>query len=368
MSDGPCFNRDQHQSSGQSQQSSSLRGQPDEATSSTLSNHSRQRTSNVRPYVAEIDRLIESYRAGERPRFEILSAITRFLSEDGDLSPQERSQSFELFMAEVDSVKSNPRDKGKGKSFSRAGPITAEDRLSRATGRVVAGEGPDPGPGDDGSSEPGSTTSESGDEEPKKRRKLHASDMPWYQRQRFGESSQNPSCAKSAVIIRKFNRDLKSAKLFIKLAPEAPRGIPMSEWEHIFKGEAVDLDKIISSLHRVTFDPERKARIGDTEISISGAETKRKVETSSEWSTAWRSASRAIAFVFEHRERELSEYGDYIERLFAAKRASSHGQVILFDKGVRNEVGGGQTILLTDYNYFTSLYAATMQDDGVEYR
>ena len=63
----------------------------------------------------------------------------------------------------------------------------------------------------------------------------------------------------------------------------------------------------------------------------------------------------------------MAEYGDYIERLFAAKRSTSHGQVILFDKGVRNEVGGGQVILLTDYQYFTSLYAATLQDDGVEY-
>ena len=49
--------------------------------------------------------------------------------------------------------------------------------------------------------------------------------------------------------------------------------------------------------------------------------------SSSEWSTAWRSASRAIAFIFEHRGQELAEYGDYIKRLFAAKRAGSHGQV-----------------------------------------
>jgi len=140
----------------------------------------------------------------------------------------------------------------------------------------------------------------------------------------------------------------------------------MCEWEHIFKGEAVDLDKILSSLHCITIDPERKACLGDTEISIGGVETKRKVESSSEWSTAWKSASRATSFVFEHRERELAEYGDYIEQLFAAKQPRSHNQIILFDKGVRNEVGGGQTLLLTDYQYFTSLYVATLQDDGVD--
>ena len=56
----------------------------------------------------------------------------------------------------------------------------------------------------------------------------------------------------------------------------------MSEWEHIFKGEAIDLDKMLSSLHCVTIDLERKASIGDAEISIGGTEIKRKVETSSE--------------------------------------------------------------------------------------
>jgi len=93
----------------------------------------------------------------------------------------------------------------------------------------------------------------------------------------------------------------------------------MSEWEHVFKGEAVDLHKILSSLHCIMIDQERKAHVGDTEISIRGTETKRKVETSSEWSTTWRSTWRVTAFVFKHRERELLEYGDYIERLFAAK-------------------------------------------------
>ena len=87
----------------------------------------------------------------------------------------------------------------------------------------------------------------------------------------------------------------------------------MSEWEHIFKGESVDLDRILSSLHCVTIDEERTTHIGETEISFGSSETKQKVESSSEWSTAWRSASRAIAFIFEHREQELFEYGDYIE-------------------------------------------------------
>src|SRR6202522_848739 len=337
-------------------------GHPDDESgaSATLSDPTQPREqAHIRSYVPEIERRIELYRTGEQSRFELVSSITQFLNNDKSLSSREKSQTFDLYIAEIDAVGTSERDKGKGKAGPKVGSV---NQLSH----FVATESRRHG---DGASSPGSSSSdsESDDERDRKRRKLRQSDMPWHGRRGIWKTTQNPSCIKSADIIRKFNRDIKLAKLFIKLAPGAPRGIPMSEWEHIFKGEPIDLDKILSSLHRVTIDPERKASFGDTEISIGGSEAKRKVETSSEWSTAWRSASRAVAFVFEHREQELMKYGDYIERLFAAKRSTSHCQVILFDKGVRNEVGGGQTLLLTDYQYFTSLYAATLQDDGIEY-
>src|ERR1700678_556754 len=337
-------------------------GCPDEepGTSATLSDPTQPRErAHVRSYVPEIERLIELYRTGERSRFDLVASITQFLSNDKNLSSRERSQSFDLYISEIDAVGTSERDKGKRKEGSRVGGTDQLSHYVATEGRRRDDEGSNP--------DYTSSLSESDDERDRKRRKLRQSDMPWHGRRGIQETTHNPSCIKSADIIRKFNRDIKLAKLFIKLAPGAPRGIPLSEWEHIFKGEPIDLDKILSSLHRVTIDPERKASFGDTEISIGGSEAKRKVETSSEWSMAWRSASRAVAFVFEHRDQELAEYGDYIERLFAAKRSGSHCQVILFDKGVRNEVGGGQTLLLTDYQYFTSLYAATLQDDGIEY-
>ncbi|KAF9527840.1 hypothetical protein CPB83DRAFT_767681, partial [Crepidotus variabilis] len=163
------------------------------------------------------------------------------------------------------------------------------------------------------------------------------------------------------------NRDIKTAKLDISLVKDAPRGIPPAQWEHIFKGEPVDLDRILSSFHRISIDSSRRGRIGKAEIEIGEAEAKRKVETSSEWSSAWRVAAKATSFVFNHCEQELFDYGDYIERLFAAKLPSAHSQVILFDKGVRSDVGGGTSVLLTDFHQFQSLHAATLQYDGIEY-
>jgi hypothetical protein len=106
--------------------------------------------------------------------------------------------------------------------------------------------------------------------------------------------------------------------------------------------------------------------LGETEISFGVAEAKKRIRTSAEWSSAWRRASKGIVFAFPHRREELLEYGDYIESEFAAKLASSHPRIILFDVALRNEVAAGQHFLLTDFNRFSRLYSAIVLPDGVE--
>jgi hypothetical protein len=64
----------------------------------------------------------------------------------------------------------------------------------------------------------------------------------------------------------------------------------------------------------------------------------------------------------------LLEYAEHIEGLFFAKHSSAHSKVILYDQSVRNQVGGGQNVLLTDYQRFSSLSEAILHADGVEYR
>jgi hypothetical protein len=123
----------------------------------------------------------------------------------------------------------------------------------------------------------------------------------------------------------------------------------------------------LSSLYRITVTEERKARIGEAEISLGAVEATRKVATSSDWSTAWRRAARATSFIFPHRNRELEDYAEYIENEFAAKNPSGHHRIILYDIAVRNLVRGGQQILLTDSHRFISLYSAIVLPDGIRY-
>jgi hypothetical protein len=117
-------------------------------------------------------------------------------------------------MAEVGSIQESPGVKGKAKADGR--PF-----VFRPHGSELDDKG-EPELGEEESSGGGSSSpSESEDDESRKRRKLRHSDMPW-SNWRGENVSQNPSCLKSAALIRKFYCDLKSTKLYIKIAPGAP--------------------------------------------------------------------------------------------------------------------------------------------------
>jgi len=63
------------------------RGRESNATFASCSDQGVE--SNVRTYVAEIDHLIELFRAGERTRFEVISSVTQLLNREchGFVSP-----------------------------------------------------------------------------------------------------------------------------------------------------------------------------------------------------------------------------------------------------------------------------------------
>jgi len=207
-----------------------------------------------------------------------------------------------------------------------------------------------------------------GDEEGKthKKPKLLESEMPWANNRIAEGSTSNPSCTKTIKLLKLFNRDIKQAKFYVTVGPDAPGNIPSSQWDRILKGEPVDLDQILSSVHRITTVNERKAKIGDTEISLGAIDAARKVTSYNEWSIAWRKTARAVSYVFAHRKQELDDYTDYIEGEFEARQASAHIRVIHYDIAVRNLVCGGQQILLTDTHKFQRLYLANMHSDGIQ--
>ncbi|KAF8809140.1 hypothetical protein BYT27DRAFT_7095163, partial [Phlegmacium glaucopus] len=149
----------------------------------------------------------------------------------------------------------------------------------------------------------------------------------------------HPSSQETHRLLQIYHGDITKAKFYAKIVPSSPTGIPSSQWEHIFRGNSVDLNQILTSLHHTVVDEERNGRLGDAEASLGSTEAKKHVKTASDWSTAWRRASKAISFMFPHQRDKLLDYGDYIKEEFTAKIPSSHHRIILYNITLRNEVG-----------------------------
>jgi len=311
-----------------------------------------------------LESLVDDYRDGRKTKSVVLEAIRRELDKGPPLTDEEKESTFRLYHEEINSAEARierglpATEQATEFAMSRTRKTSERQRESEATSSAK--------PSYRGRSEDGSESGVS-DEEPKKKPRLEEADMPWFERNLTNGPSSNPSCIKTIKSLRLFNQDIKSCKFLVSIASGSPDNIPSSQWERIFKGESVDLDQIISSLHRITVNEERKARVGETDIVFGPVEATRKVSTASDWSTAWRRASRAISFVFPHRSSELDDYADYIESEFAAKLATGHHRIILFDIAVRNLVRGGQQIVLTDTHKFGALYSAIVLPDGVQY-
>ena len=90
------------------------------------------------------------------------------------------------------------------------------------------------------------------------------------------------------------------AKHKIRRATSAPQGVPESEWKHIFKGEAINLNVLFSNFHHVAPPKENVGCIRTTEISLGKSDPARKVQTSGDWTIAWHAASKVTSYVFPH--------------------------------------------------------------------
>ncbi|KAF8218487.1 hypothetical protein L208DRAFT_1046112, partial [Tricholoma matsutake] len=83
-----------------------------------------------------------------------------------------------------------------------------------------------------------------------------------------------------------FQKDLNFAEREIHQVSTAPQGFPESKWRHIFKGEAISVDVVLSNLHHIAPPKENVGCISGTEISLGKADPARKVQMSGDWTVA----------------------------------------------------------------------------------
>jgi hypothetical protein len=308
----------------------------------------------------DLELTVDSFRKGEVPKTSAISSILRILGENAHVTHSESNKetTFDSYLTEILSIESLQGEQERPQNREEIPPAEGEAVVSKNSGSKR------PSCRDRGLSDSGS---EDDDDKPSKKQKLVESELPWFTKLDAPAASySHPSCQETCRLLRNYNADIAKAKFSARIAPSSPSGIPSSQWERILKGEAVDLNRIFTSLHHTVPDEERTGRLGNTEISFSVVEAKKRITTAAEWSTSWKKASKAITFAFPHRREELLDYGDYIESEFAAKVVGSHHKLLLYDLALRNEVAGGQHALLTDHSKFTRLYSAIVLPDGVE--
>ena len=197
--------------------------------------------------------------------------------------------------------------------------------------------------------------------------KIDESELPWFSQELTAKATENPSITENRRLLSLYARNISRVKQHVQLAATAPPGIPASEIENALRGQAINLDAIFTALHHTRPPKENVGRVGSTEIRFEASQPSRRVSTSGEWAAAWNRARQLLVFLFPHRATETMQYGDYINQQFAAKLTSAHHRVILYDKGVRNFIQGGQRHLLTDVGAFQDIFVATIMADGIEY-
>ena len=124
--------------------------------------------------------------------------------------------------------------------------------------------------------------------------------MPWFSHEEEVRCTGNKDCKESRKTLALFARDYKAIKQWIQTSRTAPLGFPSSEWDNVIRGQAVNLDSVLSSLHHVSAPKENVGRMGSTEISLGRSEPIKKVQTSGEWTSTWNTAIKAIKFTFPH--------------------------------------------------------------------
>ena len=337
-------------------------GNPAQATvtddnATTHAREERERT------LERVEREMEIFRKGECSRFQASTRVANELHKWTGASDKEKGKAFDTYLAEINSLaaiqdEESSHTRGTSVPIGSTNPIgerppqrvrdDVEDLLDRVS------RGPD---GDDDEPQLGLEPT---------RKRAREEDMPWFNPSL--NSSRRASCVETCRTIFRFSEDLSGVKALLRVASDLPEGISSSQWDRILRGESVDLNQILSSMHFVQLDEERKGRLGKAEVVFTVAESKRQIKTGAEWSSAFRRMSKAVIFLFPHRREELYEYADHIESLFSAKHVGAHSKVILYDQSVRNRVGGGQNILLTDYQRFRNLSEAILHADGIEYK
>jgi hypothetical protein len=254
---------------------SGLRGGPSQIT---IQNELAAAEEEKKRIFEGVERVMELFRKGESSCFQTSARVLSELEKWTGATDKERGKAFDSHLAEINSFlaiqdenRSTTRDGSPptGPSLSAGGRTKRiRDEVEELLDQVSRGG------------------AEGEDDEPRTaRRRVREEEMPWHS---VGTSSnRRASCVETCRTLLRFSEDLHGVKSLLRVASNLPEGIPSSQWDRMLRGESVDLNQILSSMHFIQLDEERKGRVGTAEVVFSVAESKKQIKTGAEWSSAF---------------------------------------------------------------------------------
>lgn len=106
---------------------------------------------------------------------------------------------------------------------------------------------------------------------------------------------------------------------------------------------SVRLDHVLTGAFAVTPLERASETFDEFKIHGPGVAPAKKVTTHGEWTIPWIVAIKVYSFVFPHRQKELTEYG---QQYFAAYPVLQHNRIFAFDATVRTRVASRRDLLL----------------------
>ncbi|KAJ7263313.1 hypothetical protein C8J57DRAFT_1070455, partial [Mycena rebaudengoi] len=125
--------------------------------------------------------------------------------------------------------------------------------------------------------------------------------------------------------IENYSRDTKESYRLLRTHAGCPQ-FTESGWKNVLEGNYVDLDQVSQELFR------------------------QPITNQGEWTTAWLAFERSVKFAFQNRDKELTEYFQYIQGLFGLAGTSLAHNVIGCDKAIRTFIGTARHVLFCGYS------------------
>ncbi|KAJ3833252.1 hypothetical protein F5878DRAFT_633205 [Lentinula raphanica] len=190
---------------------------------------------------------------------------------------------------------------------------------------------------------------------PSKRRKQDPTQFGWAADAFFRRMSLSKKHREVIAAIDNYKRDINAAIESIENSGVNPL-FPGRLWGSVLRDEYIELSEVLAT---VTFSADTLSPFSYSNPFTEALATTtlakpvptKEITDESTWYRAWSATAEAITFAFPSRSNEVQAYGRHILALFEATRPEFHGNVIRYDRAMRQFIGSRRDILFDEFKH-----------------